>query len=71
VGIHGKNPEYITYMHEFSLIKELRQKIIAIAREHDASKVVAVTVKLDALSHISPDKRCSLENPMIPQIAKK
>lgn len=42
-------------MHEFSLIKDLIQKIISIAHEQRASKVVAVTVKLGALSHISPD----------------
>ena len=42
-------------MHEFSLIKDLIRKIISIAHEQRASKVVAVTVKLGALSHISPD----------------
>lgn len=42
-------------MHELSLIKDLIQKIISIAHEQRASKVVAVTVKLGALSHISPD----------------
>ncbi len=42
-------------MHEFSLIKDLIQKIISIAHEQRASKVVAVTVKLGALSHISPE----------------
>jgi len=42
-------------MHEFSLIKDLIQKIISIAHEQRASKVVAVTVKLGALSCISPD----------------
>jgi len=41
-------------MHEFSLIKDLIQKIISIAHEQRASKVVAVTVKLGALSCISP-----------------
>lgn len=42
-------------MHEFSLIKDLIRKIISIAHEQRASKVVTVTVKLGALSHISPD----------------
>jgi len=42
-------------MHELSLIKDLIKKIISIAREHDASKVASVTVKLGALSHVSPD----------------
>ncbi len=42
-------------MHEFSLMKDLIQKIISIAHEQRASKVVAVTVKLGALSCISPD----------------
>ena len=42
-------------MHEFSLIKDLIQKITSIAHEQRASKVVAVTVKLGVLSHISPD----------------
>ena len=42
-------------MHEFSIIKDLIHKIITIAREQKAKKVVGVTVKLGALSHISPD----------------
>ena len=42
-------------MHEFSLIKDLIRKISTIAREQHASKVIGVTVKLGALSHISPD----------------
>ena len=42
-------------MHEFSLIKDLIRKILTIAREQKAKKVVGVTVKLGALSHISPD----------------
>jgi len=42
-------------MHEFSLIKDLIHKISTIAREQHASKVIGVTVKLGALSHISPD----------------
>ena len=42
-------------MHEFSLIKDLIRKISTIAREEHASKVLSVTVKLGALSYISPD----------------
>ncbi|HHT9146892.1 MAG: hydrogenase maturation nickel metallochaperone HypA [Candidatus Brocadiaceae bacterium] len=42
-------------MHEFSLIKALIRKISSIALEQHASKVISVTVKLGALSHISPD----------------
>jgi len=42
-------------MHEFSLIKDLIHKITKIAHEQHASKVLSVTVKLGALSHISPD----------------
>ena len=42
-------------MHEFSLIKDLIHKITTIAREQHANKVLSVTVKLGALSHISPD----------------
>jgi len=42
-------------MHELSLIKDLIRKITTIAREQHASKVIGVTVKLGALSHISPD----------------
>jgi len=42
-------------MHETSLIKDLIHKITNIAHEQHASKVLSVTVKLGALSHISPD----------------
>jgi len=42
-------------MHEFSLIKDLIHKITNIAHEQHASKVLSVTVKLGALSHISQD----------------
>ena len=42
-------------MHEFSLIKDLIHKITTIAHEQQASKVLSVTIKLGALSHISPD----------------
>ena len=42
-------------MHESSLINDLIRKITSIAHEQHASKVLSVTVKLGALSHISPD----------------
>ena len=42
-------------MHETSLIKDLIHKITNIAHEQHASKVLSVTVKLGALSHISPE----------------
>ena len=42
-------------MHEFSLIKDLIRKITTIAHEQHASKVLSVTAKLGALSHISPE----------------
>lgn len=42
-------------MHEISLIKDLIHKVTTIAREQHARKVIGVTVKLGALSHISPD----------------
>ncbi len=42
-------------MHEFSLINDLIRKITTIAHEQCARKVIGVTVKLGALSHISPD----------------
>jgi len=42
-------------MHEFSLINDLIHKITTIAHEQHAGKVLSVTVKLGALSHISPD----------------
>lgn len=41
-------------MHEFSLIKSLIDKISSIAREQHASQIISLTVKLGALSHISP-----------------
>ncbi len=43
------------YMHEFSIINDLIHKITTIAHEQHASKVLSVTVKLGALSHMSPD----------------
>ena len=42
-------------MHEFSLMADLLRKIEQLAKEADADKVTAVTVKLGALSHITPD----------------
>ena len=42
-------------MHEFSLITDLIRKISTIAHEQHVSKVLSVTIKLGALSHISPD----------------
>lgn len=42
-------------MHEYSLINTLVHKISAIALEQHASKVTDVTIKLGALSHISPE----------------
>ncbi|MFN3284293.1 MAG: hydrogenase maturation nickel metallochaperone HypA, partial [Pseudothermotoga sp.] len=43
------------YMHESSLINNLIRKITSVALEQRARKVVGLTVKLGALSHISPD----------------
>jgi hydrogenase nickel incorporation protein HypA/HybF len=42
-------------MHELSLIADLLNKIEAVAREQQARKVVAVTVRLGALTHLSPE----------------
>ena len=42
-------------MHEFFLVKDLICRISSIALAQRASKVIGVTVKLGALSHISPD----------------
>ena len=42
-------------MHEMSLINSLLNKIERIAQDQDAKKVIAVNVKLGALSHISAD----------------
>ncbi len=42
-------------MHELSLIKDLVRKITSVACEHRDGKIVSVTVRLGALSHISPD----------------
>jgi hydrogenase nickel incorporation protein HypA/HybF len=40
-------------MHEASLMNDLMRKIEAVAREQNASKVLSVSVKLGALSHMS------------------
>jgi hydrogenase nickel incorporation protein HypA/HybF len=40
-------------MHEFSLMADLLRKIEAVAREQKADRVLAVQVRLGALSHIS------------------
>lgn len=42
-------------MHEFSLMADLLRKIESIAAGEGASKVRRVSVKLGALSHISPE----------------
>ena len=42
-------------MHEFSLINDLMRKIESIARDQGAQRVVALKVKLGALSHISAE----------------
>jgi hydrogenase nickel incorporation protein HypA/HybF len=40
-------------MHEASLMKDLMLKIETVAREQNAHRVVAVSVRLGALSHMS------------------
>lgn len=42
-------------MHELTLLKDLFGKIKSIADENGSSKVLNVTVKLGALSHLSPE----------------
>lgn len=41
-------------MHEASLMKDLMRKIEAVAREQNASRVMGISVRLGALSHMSP-----------------
>jgi hydrogenase nickel incorporation protein HypA/HybF len=41
-------------MHEASLMADLMRKIEAIARQDGAKRVLGVSVKLGALSHMSP-----------------
>lgn len=40
-------------MHEASLMNNLMRKIDAVAHEQNASKVVGISVRLGALSHMS------------------
>lgn len=42
-------------MHEMSLMKDLMGKILSVAKENNAKKVVSVSVWLGALSHMSHD----------------
>jgi len=42
-------------MHELSLIQDLLQKIEQVAREHQATQVTGVTVRLGALTDLSAD----------------
>jgi hydrogenase nickel incorporation protein HypA/HybF len=42
-------------MHEFSLMKSLMTKISLLAAQNNARRVVSLTVRLGALSHMSPD----------------
>ena len=41
-------------MHEFHLMNKLFNKILELADEQQATKVTKVSVKLGALSHMSP-----------------
>lgn len=41
-------------MHEASLMNDLMRKIEAVAHEQKASKVIVISVRLGALSHMSP-----------------
>ena len=42
-------------MHELTLLKGLLSKIEAIAEKNNSDRILGVTVKLGALSNISPD----------------
>jgi hydrogenase nickel incorporation protein HypA/HybF len=42
-------------MHELSLIQDLLHKIEQVAREHQATQVTGVTVRLGALTDLSAD----------------
>lgn len=42
-------------MHEFTLMNDLIRKIEAIARENEARKVAAVTLRIGAMAHISAE----------------
>lgn len=41
-------------MHEFNLMNKLFNKILVLAKEQQAKKVTKISVKLGALSHMSP-----------------
>ena len=42
-------------MHEQATIKDLVARVVAIAEENDAKRVVRIKVKLGALSHFTPE----------------
>lgn len=42
-------------MHEMSLFKDLIGKIASISKENENKKIVRLTVKLGALSNLSPE----------------
>ena len=42
-------------MHEMSLMRDLLNRIKTISEKENATRVLSVSVKLGALSHISPD----------------
>jgi hydrogenase nickel incorporation protein HypA/HybF len=42
-------------VHEFSLLKDLLNKIKTIANDNNSKKIIGVKVKLGALAHISPE----------------
>ena len=42
-------------MHEASLMRNLMGQILALARERGAARIVGLTVRLGALSHLSPE----------------
>jgi hydrogenase nickel incorporation protein HypA/HybF len=43
------------YMHETHLINDLMGKIASLTREHHVERIMAVRVRLGALSHFSED----------------
>jgi hydrogenase nickel incorporation protein HypA/HybF len=45
-------------MHELSLVADLMRKMIAIASEEGAAKVIGATIKLGALCHLSAAHLC-------------
>lgn len=42
-------------MHEMSLMRDLMKKIETLSEKESAKRVISVSVKLGALSHISPE----------------